>query len=100
MDRDKLLRAKIPCEETGIECRHTFCSICEPAFHCGVNTYIKDGRIIKVEGIEGFPMSNGKLCPKGMASRQYVYREDRLTTPMKRISPHGGEGEFEPISWD
>lgn len=100
MDREKLLKAKIPCAETGIECKHTFCSICEPAFHCGVNAYIKDDELIKVEGIEGFPMSNGKLCPKGMASRQYVYREDRLTTPLKRVTPHGGEGEFEPISWD
>lgn len=100
MDREKLLKAKIPCAETGIECRHTFCSICEPAFHCGINAYIKDDKLIKVEGIEGFPLSNGKLCPKGMASRQYVYRKDRLTTPLKRVTPHGGEGEFEPISWD
>lgn len=99
-ETDRLLKAKIPCEETGIECRHTFCSICEPLFHCGINAYVKDEKLIKVEGIPEYPLSNGMLCTKGAANRQFVYRKDRLTTPLKRVSAHGGEGEFVPISWE
>lgn len=99
-EKDKLLKAKIPCPETGIECKHTFCSICEPLFHCGINAYVKDDKIIKVEGLPGFPVSKGMLCTKGATNRQFIYRKDRLTTPLKRVSPKGGEGEFVPITWD
>ena len=49
-DIDRLLKAKIPCPETGIEVKHTICDICSPTCHCGVDAYVKDGKIIKVEG--------------------------------------------------
>lgn len=96
---DKMLKAKIPCTQTGIEVKRSFCSICEPLFHCGLNAYVKDGKVIKVEGVPGYPMSNGMLCTKGISTRQYMYREDRLTTPLRRIGPRGS-GSFEPITWD
>lgn len=98
-DNEKLLKAKIPCPETGIEIRHTFCSICEPSFHCGIDAYIKDGKIIKVEGIENHPLNNGMLCTKGLTSREYVYRKDRIKTPLRRTGKRGS-GEFEEISWE
>ena len=96
---ERLQKAKIPCEETGIEIRRTICDICTPGPQCGIDAYIKDGKVIKVEGTDGFPSNNGILCTKGAASRQYIYREDRLKTPMKRVGKRG-EGKFEPISWD
>ena len=98
-ETEKLLKAKIPCEQTGIEIKHTLCSICDPLFHCGINAYIKDGKVIKVEGTPGYPGSNGHLCPKGHSSREYIYRKDRIQTPLRRVGPRGS-GEFEPISWD
>ena len=99
-EQEKLLKAKIPGPETGIECRRSFCSICEPLFHCGINAYVKDDKVVKIEGIPGYPMSDGMLCPKGLSNREYMYRADRLTTPLKRVNPHGGEGEFVPVSWE
>lgn len=41
---EALIKAKIPCEETGIRVCHTVCAICSPANNCGVNAYVKDGR--------------------------------------------------------
>ncbi|MCQ4735898.1 molybdopterin-dependent oxidoreductase, partial [Anaerotruncus colihominis] len=41
----------------------------------------------------------GKLCVKGASTRGYVYREDRLKTPMKRLGARG-EGKFQPITWE
>ena len=96
---DALLRAKIPCPETGIEIRKTMCDICTPGLQCGVDAYVKDGRLIRLEGTDGFPGSGGKLCTKGAAGRQYLYRDDRIRTPMRRTGPRGS-GRFEPISWD
>lgn len=96
---NRLLAGKIPCAETGIEVRQTICDICCPSFHCGVDAYVKDGKIIKIEGTADHPTSRGLLCAKGLSNRQYVYREDRLRTPLRRVGPRG-EGRFEPISWD
>ena len=97
--KEELLKAKIPCAETGIEIRHSLCDICSPTSHCGVNCYVKDGVIIKVEGDENHPLNQGLLCTKGASNRQYVYREDRIKTPLKRTGPRGS-GQYEPITWD
>lgn len=96
---ERLQKAKIPCKETGIEVKHTFCSVCEPLFHCGIDAYVKDGRVVKIEGTPDYPVSNGNLCPKGHANRQYIYRADRIQTPLRRTGPRGS-GQFEEISWE
>ena len=96
---EKLVKAKIPCPETGIEIRHTMCDICTPGLQCGVDAYVKDGVMLKLEGTKGFPSNDGKLCAKGAAGREYEYRPDRLKQPLKRVGERGS-GRFEPISWD
>lgn len=97
--REELLKAKIPCPETGIKVCHTLCDICSPSSHCGVDAYVKDGVIIKIEGNKNHPLNQGLLCTKGASNRQYIYREDRIKTPLKRTGPKGS-GQFEPISWE
>ncbi|MBQ6450949.1 MAG: molybdopterin-dependent oxidoreductase [Solobacterium sp.] len=92
-------KGRIPGKESGIEIRHSLCDICSPGMHCGLDVFVKDGKILKVEGTEGFPVNNGKLCTKGAGNRQYVYRKDRILTPLRRVGERG-EGKFEPISWD
>lgn len=94
----EMTRAKLPSPETGIEIKHTMCDICTPGPQCGIDAYVKDGVVIKVEGTPGFPTNNGALCTKGAANRQYIYRKDRIRTPMRRVGKRG-EGKFEPISW-
>lgn len=42
---ETLIKAKIPCEETGIRVCHTVRAICSPANNCGVNAYVRDGRM-------------------------------------------------------
>ena len=92
-------RGKIPGEDTGIVTRNSFCDVCAPGPHCGVTCYVKDGKIVKVEGTDGHPTNHGLLCPKGQANRQYVYRKDRVLTPLRRTGARG-EGKFQPITWD
>ncbi|MCL2122301.1 MAG: molybdopterin-dependent oxidoreductase [Clostridiales bacterium] len=98
-ETDRLIKAKIPGEETGIQVRGTICDICSPSFHCGVDAYVRDGKIIKIEGTKEHPQNSGVLCTKGLGGRQYVYREDRLKTPLRRLGPRGG-GKFEAIAWE
>ena len=96
---EEKLRAKIPGSDTGIEIKHSICAICSPGHHCGVDCYVKDGRIIRVEGTPEHPYNHGKLCTKGSALRNYVYRADRVQTPLRRVGERG-EGRFEPVSWE
>ena len=96
---EKLRRAKIPCPETGITVKHTLCDIYTPENHCGVDAYVLDGKVIKVEGTKEHPHNHGLLCTKGAANREYIYRADRLKTPMRRVGRRG-EGKFEPITWE
>jgi anaerobic selenocysteine-containing dehydrogenase len=97
---DKLLASKIPCAETDIQVRRTICAICEgPASSCGVEAFVKDGRIVRIQGDKRHPASGGTLCSKGSAGRQYVYNPDRILTPLKRMGERG-EGRFAPIGWD
>ena len=99
-ERERLHLNKIPGSETGIEIKKTICSICESgSTSCGVNAYVKDGRVIKVEGMKEFPQNKGTLCAKGNASRQYIYNKDRLLAPLKRTGERGS-GQFQEISWD
>ncbi len=96
---EERIAAKLPGEDTGIQLRNSFCDVCAPGPHCGVTCYVKDGKIIKVEGTDGHPTNHGLLCPKGSANRQYIYRKDRVLTPLRRVGERG-EGKFEPITWD
>ncbi len=90
---------KIPGEESGVEIRKSICTICDPGTQCGLNLYIKDEKIIKVEGDENQPAGQGTLCSKGAATRQYIYNDDRIKTPLRRVGEKGSE-EFEPITWE
>lgn len=79
--------------------KKTICDICCPSFHCGMDCYVRDGKIVKVEGTAEHPVNHGLLCAKGLTARQYLYHPNRIRTPLKRVGPRGA-GEFVPISWE
>jgi len=66
---------------------------------CGVEVHVKDGKVVKVEGMDDHPWYQGRLCPRALAMTQYIYHPDRLKHPMKRVGERG-EGKWERISWD
>ncbi len=81
----------------GLERKTAICGLCGKS--CLMNAYMKNGRLIKVEGNRSLPHASGHLCSKGAAYRQYLYHPDRLLYPMRRVGVRG-EGKFERISWD
>ena len=48
----------------------SICPFC--AVGCGQRVYVKDGEIVQIEGDPDSPISRGRLCPKGAATRQLV----------------------------
>jgi len=49
---------------------HTVCPFC--AVGCAQKVYVKDEKVIQIEGNPDSPISRGRLCPKGSASKQLV----------------------------
>jgi len=48
----------------------SICPFC--AVGCAQLVYVKDGEVIQIEGDPASPISRGRLCPKGAASKNYV----------------------------
>ena len=69
----------------------TVCNAC--ITRCGLNVYVKDGKIIKVAGMQEHPYN--RLCVKGYAIPELVHSSERLTSPLKKV-----DSEFKEVSWD
>jgi len=67
------------------------CNMCDN--RCGLNVYVNEGRIVKVEGMPEHPMNS--ICVKAHAIPELVHSNERLTSPLKKVN-----GEFKEISWD
>jgi formate dehydrogenase major subunit len=68
----------------------SICPYC--AVGCGQKVYVKDEKVVQIEGDPDSPISRGRLCPKGAASAGYV------NSPMREYKvryrrPHGTEWE-------
>jgi formate dehydrogenase major subunit len=68
----------------------SICPYC--AVGCGQRVYVKDGHITQIEGDPDSPISRGRLCPKGAATRGYVASPLREYT-VKYRRPFGTEWE-------
>jgi len=72
---------------------HVVKSVCPYcAVGCGQLVYVQDGAVSQIEGDPDSPISRGRLCPKGSASKQLVtspFREYKV----KYRRPHGREWE-------
>lgn len=71
----------------------TTCPYC--GVGCQLELHVKGDQIIRVTGVEGAEPNQGHLCVKGRYGYDYIYSEDRLTTPLIRE----GDG-FREASWD
>src|SRR3954464_9372084 len=70
------------------------CPYC--AVGCGQLIYVKDDKIIDIEGDPASPVSNGCLCPKGAATFQLVTGSHRVHDVLYR-APHAKEWEIIPL---
>jgi formate dehydrogenase major subunit len=64
----------------------SICPFC--AVGCGQKVYVKDERVVQIEGDPDSPISRGRLCPKGAAT------ENMVNSPLRQYKvkyrrPHG-----------
>ena len=69
----------------------SICPYC--AVGCAQNVYVKDAKVIQIEGDPDSPVSRGRLCPKGSASLQLTTGDARQYR-VKYRGPFGKNWEF------
>jgi formate dehydrogenase major subunit len=69
----------------------SICPYC--AVGCGQKVYVKDEKVIQIEGDPDSPISRGRLCPKGSASEKLVNSPMRETR-VKYRRPGAGDWEY------
>jgi formate dehydrogenase major subunit len=76
--------------ETADKVVASVCPYC--AVGCGQRIYVKEERVIQVEGDPDSPVSRGRLCPKGSATKELVAGASREYR-VKYRRPHGTDWE-------
>ena len=75
-----------------------FTSVCHfCACGCGVIGYVRDGKLIQLEGAVDSPVNRGSLCSKGLGYAQIPNAENRLKKPLYR-APYSDK--WQEISWE
>ncbi len=74
--------ALTPRTKTADRVVQSICPYC--AVGCGQRVYVKDEKVVQIEGDPDSPVSRGRLCPKGSASEQLVNSPGRATTMLYR----------------
>jgi formate dehydrogenase major subunit len=73
---------------------HSVCPYC--AVGCAQLVYVKDGEVTQIEGDPASPISRGRLCPKGSASKS-LHDGPHRETKVKYRRPYGTEWEELPL---
>ncbi|MDD5309412.1 MAG: 2Fe-2S iron-sulfur cluster-binding protein, partial [Deltaproteobacteria bacterium] len=71
----------------------TTCPYC--GVGCQLDVHVNGEDVVKVTGVEDGSPNRGNLCVKGRFGYDFVYSEERLTTPLIREN-----GELRKASWD
>ena len=85
-ERSRQLRPRVD----GDQAVNSVCPYC--AVGCAQKVFVRDGEITQIEGDPDSPVSFGKLCPKGAATREYVTGPSR-EYKVKYRRPHGTRWE-------
>lgn len=87
-------------KETDIHWDKAPCRFCGTG--CSVLVGTLQGRVVATQGDPEAPVNRGLNCIKGYFLSKIMYGQDRLTSPMLRMTDgkYDKNGEFAPISWD
>src|SRR5690349_10843379 len=85
--RSRALRPRI---EEADHVARSICPFC--AVGCAQLVYVKDGEVTQIEGDPASPISRGRLCPKGAASKN-MYEGPLREYKVKYRRPYGNAWE-------
>ena len=90
----------VPGDEAQLRWDKAPCRFCGTG--CGVMVAVKESRVVATHGDINAEVNRGLNCVKGYFLSKIMYGNDRLTTPLLRMTngAYDKEGEFTPVSWD
>lgn len=71
----------------------TTCPYC--GVGCQIELWVKNGKLVRSNGVEGISPNDGRLCVKGRFGYDYVHHPGRLTVPLIRKN-----GQLTESTWD
>src|SRR5436305_13493667 len=89
--RSKRSETLTPRTKTADRVVKSVCPYC--AVGCGQKVYVKEEKVVQIEGDPDSPISRGRLCPKGAASEKLVNSPMRETR-VKYRRPGGTDWEY------
>jgi anaerobic selenocysteine-containing dehydrogenase len=66
---------------------------------CAIRVTVQDDRVIRLQGDDLHPPTNGALCTKVSRYAERTEHPERVLRPLRRAGPKG-EGRFVEVSWD
>ena len=90
-DRSKTLKPRI---DDADHVANSICPYC--AVGCAQLVYVKDGEVSQIEGDPASPISRGRLCPKGAASKN-LHTSPLREYKVKYRRPYGTRWEELPL---
>jgi formate dehydrogenase major subunit len=90
--RSERLRSRIASADRVVRSVCPYCAV-----GCGQRVYVESDRVVQIEGDPDSPISRGRLCPKGAASKQLVTSSSREYRVKYR---RPGAREWEELSLD
>jgi formate dehydrogenase major subunit len=90
-ERSEHLHARVKDADRVVKSVCPYCGV-----GCGQDVYVKDEKIVAIEGDYDSPISEGTLCPKGSASFQLVTGNHRVRDVLYR-APHSREWKKIPL---
>jgi formate dehydrogenase major subunit len=91
-DRSRELRPRTAEAERVVRSVCPYCAV-----GCGQLVYVENGKVSQIEGDPASPISRGRLCPKGAASKSY-HENPARELKVKYRRPYGGEWEELPLT--
>jgi predicted molibdopterin-dependent oxidoreductase YjgC len=79
-----------PWETTKVRTTCPYCGV-----GCQLNLHVKNGKVVRVSGVEDAEPNKGRLCVKGRYGFDFIYSKERLTKPLIKE-----KGAFREASWD
>jgi formate dehydrogenase major subunit len=79
------LQPRIATADTVVKSVCPYCAV-----GCGQNVFVRDEKVVQIEGDPDSPVSRGRLCPKGSASLQLTTGEARRYDVLYR-APHAAD---------
>jgi len=79
-----------------VQVKKSACFFCHQ--NCGVLAYVKDGKVVDIEGDPDHFTNRGGLCSRGIIALKNLDHPARINHPLHRVGERG-EGKWEQIPW-